>query len=642
MHEERRQFAEGLWRSLSRKAKENQLITMSAEPAVRQLTPVSASATGGGEPTVDDEAIARLLQQEFDDEARLEAIAAAQAATSASAQQDGASAAAAGDESGSMGERRGSQAFALPDMRAKLTDLISFIKTEASKAAEASPLSAIATTPGGAAAAVDRSGISPTSPTVAPAMPQNFDFTRFLDQMRDRRALPLTKYFRSFLREFTKRKWTVNEQIKIVRDFLDFMAVQLEKNELYAGANEDELENAREGMEKLLMNKLHQYTFSPSTADDGAKDEVLYKKIQILQWIELKHLDIHLESEVSGPFLRVAQKELLKMNEYKAPRDKLICILNACKLIFGLLKTSGNSETADSFLPLLIFTVLQANPPHLVSNIQYISRFRHPAKLQSEAGYYLTNLMGAVAFIESIDAAALSIDKAEFDQRIEARMRELEDLEADRRAQRALAALDQQQQQQGGASPVAASSVGPAATSDPLVSQQQLEQLAANVKKPIELVTRWFAQAAASLASPDSPSPSPSSPSSAAAGYPGHAGSAAAAAGAGAGVATELVPVDLSHLSAEERLLMSDYEMQLAMAMSMSLEEERIEWERVPDDLLSAPAVAAVGSGAGASESPKSATAELDEGIKGFSLEESASGAAKDGEPVPAPANLVI
>ncbi len=27
--------------------------------------------------------------------------------------------------------------------------------------------------------------------------------------------------------------------------------------------------------------------------------------------------------------------ELLKMNHYKAPRDKLICILNSCKVIFG-------------------------------------------------------------------------------------------------------------------------------------------------------------------------------------------------------------------------------------------------------------------------------------------------------------------
>lgn len=34
-------------------------------------------------------------------------------------------------------------------------------------------------------------------------------------------------------------------------------------------------------------------------------------------------------------FLEFAQRELVKINQYKAPRDKLICILNSCKVIFG-------------------------------------------------------------------------------------------------------------------------------------------------------------------------------------------------------------------------------------------------------------------------------------------------------------------
>lgn len=60
----------------------------------------------------------------------------------------------------------------------------------------------------------------------------------------------------------------------------------------------------------------------------------------------------------------------------------------------GLLRNSKRSDTsADSFVPLLIYVVLQANPEHLVSNIQYILRFRNQDKLGGEAGYYLSSLV---------------------------------------------------------------------------------------------------------------------------------------------------------------------------------------------------------------------------------------------------------
>lgn len=62
--------------------------------------------------------------------------------------------------------------------------------------------------------------------------------------------------------------------------------------------------------------------------------------------------------------------------------------------IKGLLRNSEASDTsADAFVPLLIYVVLQANPEHLVSNIQYILRFRNQDKLGGEAGYYLSSLV---------------------------------------------------------------------------------------------------------------------------------------------------------------------------------------------------------------------------------------------------------
>lgn len=112
--------------------------------------------------------------------------------------------------------------------------------------------------------------------------------------------------------------------------------------------------------------------------------------------------------------------ELLKINSYRAPRDKVICILNCCKVIFGFLRnTPSGDQSADSFIPLLIYVVLHAKPDHLVSNVQYILRFRNQDKLGGEAGYYISSLMGAIQFIENLDRTSISISDEEFEKHVE-------------------------------------------------------------------------------------------------------------------------------------------------------------------------------------------------------------------------------
>jgi hypothetical protein len=67
------------------------------------------------------------------------------------------------------------------------------------------------------------------------------------------------------------------------------------------------------------------------------------------------------------------------------------CALHADLL--GFLRNTNHDQSADSFVPLLIYTVLRANPPNLVSNVQYILRFRNANKLTGEAGYYISSLV---------------------------------------------------------------------------------------------------------------------------------------------------------------------------------------------------------------------------------------------------------
>jgi hypothetical protein len=207
-----------------------------------------------------------------------------------------------------------------------------------------------------------------------------------------------------------------------------------------------EFDNAREGMEKLVMNRLYNQTFSPAIPppepssprkgrrrqeppgpgrkgqhqEDVERDEVLAQKVRIYKWVSEEHLDIKPVGEKGRKFLNLAQQELLKIKGYRAPRDKIICVLNCCKVIFGFLRTSKSDQSADAFVPLLIYTVLQANPDHLVSNVQYILRFRNQDKLGGEAGYYISSLMGAVQFIEGLDKTSLTVTDEDFEKNVEA------------------------------------------------------------------------------------------------------------------------------------------------------------------------------------------------------------------------------
>ncbi|CAK7263561.1 hypothetical protein SEPCBS119000_000553 [Sporothrix epigloea] len=324
----------------------------------------------------------------------------------------------------------------------------------------AAPLTEQFSTPPPAAAQVGtRDDTTPLSPTVSlhrppppapepePVLP--FDFHRFLEQLRHKKADPVARYLKSFLAEFAKKQWMVHEQVKIISDFLAFIANKMAVCEVWRDLSDAEFDNAHEGMEKLVMNRLYTQTFSPAIPppqpipgakpkrrggerlmgpgrrgqhqEDVERDEVLSQKINIYAWIREAHLDIAPVTGESGRrFLRLAQQELLKIKTYRAPRDKMICVLNCCKVIFGLLKHNKADSSADSFMPLLIYVVLQANPDHLVSNVQYILRFRNQDKLGGEAGYYLSSLLGAVQFIENMDRTTLTITDEEFEANVEA------------------------------------------------------------------------------------------------------------------------------------------------------------------------------------------------------------------------------
>ena len=163
-----------------------------------------------------------------------------------------------------------------------------------------------------------------------------FDFHRFLEQLRHRTADPVAKFLRSFLIEFGKKQWMVHEQVKIINDFLTFITNKMAQCEVWRGVSDAEFDNAKEGMEKLVMNRLYSQTFSPAIPapapiqgakgkrkntekqlgpgrrgqhqEDIERDEILGQKVRIYGWVQEEHLDIPPVGDSGRRFLVLAQQ----------------------------------------------------------------------------------------------------------------------------------------------------------------------------------------------------------------------------------------------------------------------------------------------------------------------------------------------
>ncbi|KAE8718661.1 Vacuolar protein sorting-associated protein 9A [Hibiscus syriacus] len=245
----------------------------------------------------------------------------------------------------------------------------------------------------------------------------------FLERMRQPTAADFVKSIKSFIVSFSNNPPDPERDSAAVQAFFANMEAAFRVHPLWAGCSEEELDSAGEGLEKYVMTKLFTRVFA-SLPDDVKKDEQLSEKMALVQqFVRPENLDIKPTFQNETSWL-LAQKELQKINMYKAPRDKLVCVLNCCKVINNLLLNSSiasnaNPPGADDFLPVLIYVTIKANPPQLHSNLLYIQRYRCQSRLVSEAAYFFTNMLSAEAFISNIDAKALSMEETEFEKNME-------------------------------------------------------------------------------------------------------------------------------------------------------------------------------------------------------------------------------
>lgn len=129
-----------------------------------------------------------------------------------------------------------------------------------------------------------------------------------------------------------------------------------------------------EEIESIVMRAMFEKAYD--LIAETQKDEEMTYRMNLFDFIQPEHLEI--DSSLLNPEnLAKVQTQVSKINSLKAPKDKLIAIVNSCKLISALIKMeqpeeSGKELGADEFLPVLIYCILKAKPKSPISDIIYI------------------------------------------------------------------------------------------------------------------------------------------------------------------------------------------------------------------------------------------------------------------------------
>ncbi len=183
-----------------------------------------------------------------------------------------------------------------------------------------------------------------------------------------------------------------------------------------------------EAVERRLCEGIYSKIYRHRSTQDQAQDDKLRSKTAALAVVGIGPADlgVDLGAPVDNPealaerkeevkaWLEPARKELILMNQSRYPLGKLNRLKAAHKSIIDTLAHFHPSSSADELMPMLIYTLITLSPENLnvISDLNFIQRFRWEPKLVGEAAYCLTNLEATISFLETVDLSTLRADEA--------------------------------------------------------------------------------------------------------------------------------------------------------------------------------------------------------------------------------------
>ncbi|KAL4218738.1 GTPase-activating protein and VPS9 domain-containing protein 1 [Mactra antiquata] len=197
-----------------------------------------------------------------------------------------------------------------------------------------------------------------------------------------------------------------DEKTDLLEKFLMFMYQNMNKDPIWQAASESQLDDARLAIERYMMSRIYTHAMFPNGDGDIDRDQLIQQHIKELSKVitpDHKDLKIPKMYHLECPW-PAAQRELYMINAYKTPKDKVKCIQRCATTIMNLLSMANEKSVpaADDFTPVFIFVIIRANPPCLLSTIQYVNSF-YQDRIQGEEQYWWMQFVGAVEFIKTMD-----------------------------------------------------------------------------------------------------------------------------------------------------------------------------------------------------------------------------------------------
>ncbi|XP_056011330.1 GTPase-activating protein and VPS9 domain-containing protein 1-like isoform X6 [Ostrea edulis] len=208
-----------------------------------------------------------------------------------------------------------------------------------------------------------------------------------------------------FMADF--QKLTVSdEKTDHVEQFLQYLYQAMNQDSVWLAANESQIEDAQLAIERYIMSRIYTHAMFPNGDGDIMRDQLFHEHLKKLsQVITPSHKDLRIPRmyQFECPWT-AAQKEIYMINAYKTPKDKVKCVFRCATTIMNLLSMANEKAVpaADDFIPVLIFVIIKANPPCLLSTIQYVQSF-YGNRIGGEEQYWWIQFCSAAEFIKTME-----------------------------------------------------------------------------------------------------------------------------------------------------------------------------------------------------------------------------------------------